>query len=154
MAIVWACTPWAASIKSKNAFARGKGTGDLVREVDMARRVDQVETVVLAVFGVVGKGDRLALDGDPPLPLDVHVVEDLILEVSGVDDTGVLNQPVSQGRLAVINMSDDTEIPYVLHTNNLDIFVISRSGFNGIRGALQEVTTVFIINHFFLKISL
>ena len=51
--------------EEKNPLAGGKGTGNLVREINVPRRIDQVEDVILAVLGMIRKRDRLALDGDP-----------------------------------------------------------------------------------------
>jgi len=42
--------------QEENTLARGKGTGDLVREVDVSRRIDQVENVVLAILGTIWQG--------------------------------------------------------------------------------------------------
>ena len=44
----------------------------------MPGRVDQVEDVVPAVPGAVVQPDRVGLDGDAPLSLQVHGVEDLV----------------------------------------------------------------------------
>ena len=43
----------------------------------MAGGVDQVELVGLAVLGRVVHGDRVGLDGDAPLALQVHRIEQL-----------------------------------------------------------------------------
>ncbi len=59
-----------------------KRTAYLVREVDMPRGVDQVQQIVLAIFGSIGKGDRVALDGDSAFPFDIHRIEKLIVELS------------------------------------------------------------------------
>src|SRR4030042_3346215 len=56
--------------KKEHAFARCQGTGNLIREVDMAWRVDQIENILLSVSGMIGKRNGLTLDGDPPPALD------------------------------------------------------------------------------------
>ncbi len=86
-------------------LAGGQRTAHLVAEVDVARGVDQVEGVVLPRHP-----DVLGLDGDPPLPLDVHGVEVLLAHQAGVDRPGQLEDAVRQGRLAVIDVADDGEI--------------------------------------------
>ena len=101
--------------QKQHPFAGGERPGHLVGEIDMARRVDQVQGVGPAVLGPVGEGDGLALDRDPPLPLDVHVVEDLVLEIPVIHDAGVLDQPVGQGRLPMVDMGDDAEIADIVH---------------------------------------
>ena len=56
------------------ALARGERAGDLVAEVDVARRVDHVQRV-RRVADLPGHAHGLALDGDAALALDVHAVE-------------------------------------------------------------------------------
>ena len=81
----------------------------------MPRRIDQVELVGLPAGGCVFEGDRIALDRDAPLTLEIHAVEDLIAELSIIDRAAGLDQTVGQGRLPMIDMSDDAEIAYVFH---------------------------------------
>ena len=84
----------------------------------MARRIDQVEHIVLPILCTIGKGDRLALDRDPPLVLNIHVVQDLILEVPGRNNTRILNQAVCQRRLSMVDVRDNAEIPNIFHQFN------------------------------------
>src|SRR5438132_448335 len=57
---------------------------------------------------------RLRLDGDSPLPLQLHVVEELVLRLAGADSAGLLEQPVAQRALSVIDVRDDGEVAQVL----------------------------------------
>ncbi len=61
----------------ERAFTGRYGPRDLVGEVDVAGRVDQVQ-VVLAVFPVVEDTHGLGLDRDATFALQVHGVEDLV----------------------------------------------------------------------------
>ena len=79
----------------------------------MARRIDQVEDIVLAVFGRVFEAHRLRLDGDAALALEFHVVEHLLFHLARGQPTAHLNQAVGQRRLAVVDVRDDREISYV-----------------------------------------
>ena len=56
----------------ERALAGGERAVDLVGEVDVAGRVDQVEDVVLAVARAVVEPHGLRLDGDAALALDIH----------------------------------------------------------------------------------
>jgi hypothetical protein len=78
----------------------------------MAGRVDQVEDIVLAVFGLVVQAHGLRLDGDAALFLDVHIVENLLLagHLARVEAAGELDQPVGERRFAMVDMGDDGEI--------------------------------------------
>ncbi len=80
----------------------------------MARSVDQVELVLLPLAGV-DHLDGVALDGYALFSLEIHVVKDLILHVTGSEGSGQLKQPVGQGALAVVNMRYDAKVSYVLH---------------------------------------
>ena len=91
------------------ALARGERAGHLVGEVDVARGVDHVEDVARAV-DVPRHPDGLALDRDAALALDVHPVEVLRPHRAVVDDTGDLEHPVGERRLAVVDVGDDAEV--------------------------------------------
>ena len=58
-----------------------------------------------------GQPDVLGLDGDAAFPLDVHPVQVLGAHVAVRDDTGELQHPVGQRRLAVVDVGDDAEVP-------------------------------------------
>ena len=77
----------------------------------MARRVDQVEDIFLPVVRPVDRPDRLGLDRDPALPLEIHVVEDLLLHLALGQESGHLDNAVRKGGLAVINMGYYTKVP-------------------------------------------
>jgi hypothetical protein len=98
----------------QRAVDGGHRAADLVGEVDMAGRVDEVEDVGLAVLRLVGQPDGLRLDGDAALALDFHRVEHLLLHLAQLQPARALDQPVGQGRLAVVDMRDDGEIADVI----------------------------------------
>ena len=96
----------------QRTFASSNRTAHLVGKVDVSRSVDQVQHIVLAVQ-LIGHLNGVALDGDATLFLQLHVVEHLSLgDLNGV---GMFEQTVGQCRLAVIDMGNDTEIPYIVH---------------------------------------
>ncbi|VTR65980.1 hypothetical protein DESC_40011 [Desulfosarcina cetonica] len=101
--------------QQQGAFAGRQRTGDLVGEIHVTRRVDQVEVVGLAILGLVWQTNGLALDRDAALPFDIHAVQNLILEIAVANNFTRLDQPVRQGRLAVIDMGDNAEVSYVFH---------------------------------------
>ena len=100
--------------EQQRAFAGGQRPRHLVREVDVAGRVDQVEDVGLAVLGRVVQAHGVRLDGDAALPLQVHVVEELGLDLARLEGAGGLEETVRQRRLAVVDVRDDREIAYLL----------------------------------------
>ena len=87
-----------------HAFARGEAAADLVAEVDVAGRVDQVDDVAVPL-----EPDVLGLDRDAPLALEVHRVEVLGAHVARVDGAGQLEEAVGERRLPVVDVGDDAE---------------------------------------------
>jgi hypothetical protein len=76
----------------------------------VSRRVDEIQLVELAVFRFVVEADRLGLDGDAALALDVHGIEHLLLHLPGREAAAELDQAVRQCRLAVVDMGNDRKI--------------------------------------------
>ena len=92
------------------ALACREAAGDLIGEVDVTGRVDEVELVGLAVIGVVHHADGIRLDGDATLALDVHGVEQLRLHVALLHRAGELEDAVGDRRLAVVDVRNDREV--------------------------------------------
>jgi hypothetical protein len=96
----------------QRTFAGLQRARDLVGEVDVAGRVDEVELVAFPRHA-----DGLSLDRDAPLPLELHRVEDLLAHLAGGDGIGQLEDAVGECRLAVVDVRDDREVadPALLH---------------------------------------
>ena len=98
----------------QRAFARGERSRDFVGEIDVARRVDQIEDVGLPVLRRVVQPDSVRLDRDAALALEIHRVEHLRLHLAGLQRAGHLEKTIGQRRLAVIDVRDDGEVTYTL----------------------------------------
>ncbi len=83
-------------------------------KIHVARRIDEIQLIGLAVGGRVAEAHRGCLDGDAPLALQIHAVEKLRLLLARGQSAGRFQQAIRQGRLAVIDVRDDREIPYLL----------------------------------------
>ena len=94
----------------QRAFAGGERARHLVGEVDVARRVDQVEVVDAAVARRVGERRRLRLDRDPALALEVHRVQHLGLHLPVGEAAASLDEAVRERRLAVVDVRDDGKV--------------------------------------------
>ena len=94
------------------ALARLERARDLVREVHVPRRVDEVELVALPV-----DAHRLCLDRDPALALELHRVEQLVAHLALGDGLRQLEDPVRERRLPVVDVGDDREVadPALVH---------------------------------------
>ena len=91
-------------------LARRQRPGDLVGEVDVAGRVDQVQDPGLPVLALVVERDGAGLDRDAALLLDRVVVEDLLAHLAGGQRAGDLQDPVGKGRLPMVDVGDDREV--------------------------------------------
>jgi len=80
----------------------------------MPGSVNQVEFVPLPIKFVIHL-NGMALDGDPPLLLQFHAVENLVVHIPLRHRIGDLQQPVGQGTLPMVNMCDDTKITDIVH---------------------------------------
>ena len=89
----------------QRALARLQRPRDLVREVDVPGRVDQVQLVALPQHA-----HGLGLDRDPALALELHRVEQLLLHVAVGDRVGRLQDAIGQRRLPMVDVGDDREV--------------------------------------------
>ncbi len=94
----------------ERTLARGEAAAHLVREIDVARRIDQVELVRFAVSRRVAHAHGARLDGDALFPLEIHRVEKLGLHLALGDGIGLFQQPIGEGRFAVIDVRDDRKV--------------------------------------------
>ena len=92
------------------ALAGLQAVADLIGEVHVTGRVDEVEPVDEAVVRGVLEPGGAGLDRDALLALEVHRIEDLARHLPGIDRVGHLQQPVREGRLAVVDVGDDREV--------------------------------------------
>ena len=98
----------------QRALAGGQRAADLVVEVHVARRVNEVERILLAVSGLVREADGAGLYRYAALFFEIHVVEDLALHLAGLDGPAELYEPVRERALAVVDVGDYAEIPDVV----------------------------------------
>src|SRR5262249_10736453 len=78
---------------------------DLVHEGDVPRCVDELQLVTAQRHR-----NRLRLDRDPALSLELHRVEELLAHLALGDGTRELEDPVGERRLAVVDVRDDREV--------------------------------------------
>ena len=110
LASVWASIALRRVDDQDGALAGLQAVAHLVREVDMAGRVDQVEPVGQAVVGLVLEAHGAGLDRDPLLALEIHRIEHLARHLARVDRVRQLEQPIGERGLAMIDMRDDRKV--------------------------------------------
>ena len=92
----------------------GQRTGDLVVEVHVTGGVNEIQLIDLAVICGVVQLDRAGFNGNAALPLDFHIVQDLLLHVVLGNGIGELQQSVCQSGLAMVNMGNDGKVPNMI----------------------------------------
>ena len=95
----------------EGSFAGLQAPAHRVGEVDVSRGVDQVQLVLAPVRGLVRHPDRVQLDRDAPLALELHRVEDLLLHLPPVHGARPLEEPIGERRLPVVDVGDNGEVP-------------------------------------------
>jgi len=65
-----------------SALTGGQRPADLVVEIDMAGGIDEIEVIGFAVIGFIIQRDGTGLDGDAALPLQLHIIQDLIFHIT------------------------------------------------------------------------
>ena len=86
-------------------------------KVDVPRRVDQIQLVLLPVERVIDRHGT-SFDGDAPLSFHLQVVQDLFAELPLSDRTALQQQLVSQRAFAVVNVGDNRKVankPLIKH---------------------------------------
>ena len=117
--------------QQQRALARGQRARDLVGEVHVPGRVDQVQLVGLAVARLVEHAHGLGLDRDPALALEVHGVQQLRAHRPRVDGVGHLEDAIGQRRLPVVDVGDDREVPDVRLIGHVRSGQVTRRGASG-----------------------
>ena len=92
------------------AIAGRQAPGHFIIKVNMSGGIDQIINIFFAVFCFVYNTDCLGLDGDPPFPLQFHIIQHLGLHLPAGQRAGLLDDPVRQGGFAVVDVGDNTKI--------------------------------------------
>jgi hypothetical protein len=66
----------------------------------------------LTIARLVVHAHSFGLDRNALLTLKIHAVEQLVAALARADRAGCLKQSIRQGRLAVVDVGDDTEVSY------------------------------------------
>ena len=122
----------------ERAFAGGERAVDLVGEIDMAGRVDEIEHVILAVAGAVIEAHGLRFDGNAALALDIHGIEHLVDHFARLERPGELDQAVGKRRFAVVDMGDDGEVADIGDGNRAHAAQITSAPASGKLGVMAH----------------
>ena len=82
----------------------------LIIKIHMTGRIDQVQDILLSILCLINGPHRLGLDGDSSFPLQIHIVQHLLLHLPAGEQSRFLDDPVRQRGFAVVNVGDNTKI--------------------------------------------
>ncbi len=88
----------------------GQRAGNLIVKVHMTRGVNQIQGINLPVLRLVKQVDGPGLNGDAALPLQIHIIQKLVLHLSCRHGIALFQQTICQCGFAVVNVGDDGEI--------------------------------------------
>ncbi len=77
--------------------ASGQASGHLIIKIHMSRSVNKVENVFLSVSCLIHGPHSLSLDGNSPLPLQIHIVQHLGLHLPAGQEPRHLDNSVCKG---------------------------------------------------------
>jgi len=80
----------------------------------MSGGINHIKAIVFAVSGMINHTDTLGLDGNAAFPLDVHIVQHLLLHFSIGKCPCFFYNSIGQCTLAMINVRYNTKIPNVI----------------------------------------
>ena len=86
-------------------------TAYLIIKVHMPGGINQVKNIFLPVLRLVNGADCLRLNGNAPLPLQIHIIQHLLLHFSAGQQPRPLYNPVCQGGFTMVYMCYNTKIP-------------------------------------------
>ena len=95
-------------------FTGCQGTRHLIGKVNVSGGVNQMENIGFPILGLVVELDRIELDGNPTLPLQVHTIQELGLHFPAGYRLRLLQNPISKGRFPMVNMGNNGEVPNLL----------------------------------------
>lgn len=81
----------------------------------MPRCINEIELIGAAIAGRIVQGYALRLDRNATFPLEVHRIQHLLGHFPLAQAAANLDETISEGRFAVINMGDDRKIANVIH---------------------------------------
>ena len=76
----------------------------------MPRSIDQIQDVLFPVFPRIVEANCVSLDRDAALALEIHIIEQLGLHIALGNCARYLQQTVSKGRFAMVDMGNDREV--------------------------------------------
>ena len=91
-------------------FNSPHGTRNLVSEVNVAGRVDQVKDIGLAIIGFVLNPNRVRFDSNATLFFDIHRIQHLRFHIPLGHSASGLDKTVRQRRFTVVDVGNNGKV--------------------------------------------
>ncbi len=105
--------PLAGIDNQYRAFTGLQRPADLIAEINVSRRIDQIHLIDFTLAGRVIHTNGRRFDRHAALAFQIHSIEHLLLHFTIRDRASHLQQPIRQCTFAVIDMRNNTEITNV-----------------------------------------
>ena len=79
----------------------------------MTGSINEIEDIFFSILGLIYRSYGLSLDSDASLPLNIHIVQYLLLHLPLSEQTCLLDNSVCKCALTVVDMSHYTEVSYL-----------------------------------------
>jgi hypothetical protein len=93
-------------------------------KIDVTGSIDKIKCVSLPVFGGVTQPHRLRLNRNSPFPLQLELVEELLLHLALFKRFRKLQDPIGKGRLPVVDMGNDAEITDIFSRHGAELRIV------------------------------
>ena len=84
-----------------------QAAGYFIIKVNMPRRINQIQRILMTVFGIINQAGRLGFDRYAPFPFQIHRIQELVFHFSFGNGTGHFQKPVCQRRFAMVNVCNN-----------------------------------------------
>ena len=81
----------------------------------MPRCVNKIQNILFLFIGILHL-NGMTFYGDATLSFQIHIIKHLGLHIFAFNGLGILKQTIGQGALAMVYMSNNTEIADIFHS--------------------------------------
>ena len=74
--------------QQQGPLASAQGLFNFIRKIHVARSINKIKNIFLPILGFIIQAHGRGFDGDAALPLKIHIIKHLIMELTLVDGAG------------------------------------------------------------------
>ncbi len=98
----------------QRSFTGSQRPTHLIGEIDVTGSIDQIQRIHLTITSMVLQSYCPQLDSDATLTLNIHGIKDLFRHLALRYGVSAFQEPISQRGFSMVNMSNNTEVPYAV----------------------------------------